>query len=229
MKLLVAISSCEEFEHNGWNDALRETWIKDTKAHGFDYKFFHGRLAKEKDDVVVVDADDAYVGITAKAKEKYAWAKKSGYDYVFHCYHDTYACPERLKELLREEPDYIGDFYHTDPRQPYPHASYGKYCQGGPGYLISNKAFSYAASDMPSAMDLINDPMEDVKVGQSVASHKDVKVTDNRQFLNLLTPEDHGPRRSNGIITCHLSTIRPAPYRAEYMLKLHKEWEESCR
>ena len=43
MKLLVAISSCGDFESNGNNQALRDTWLKTYATSPIsEYKFFFG-------------------------------------------------------------------------------------------------------------------------------------------------------------------------------------------
>jgi hypothetical protein len=42
MKPLIAISSCGDFESNGCNQAMRDTWLKDAVALGLPYKFFFG-------------------------------------------------------------------------------------------------------------------------------------------------------------------------------------------
>ena len=37
MKWLISISSCSKFENNGWNNALRDTWLRDAKELSVDY------------------------------------------------------------------------------------------------------------------------------------------------------------------------------------------------
>lgn len=246
MKLLIGISSCSRYEQIGWNDALRETWLKDAEDLGVDYKFFVGNhlgtntISTTKSDTLSVEADDGYDGITVKAKRKFHYATNMLHDFVFHCYHDTYACVERLLALCDGHADYIGDFLHTDVRQPYPHDSYGKHCQGGPGYLISRKAFALCAREFPEDNDPRYHSSEDTWSGVVVRSHPELVIEDNRQFTTSLDVDDVGPRRDNGVVTNHLSTIRPRGYNGkftgretefsyspEYMHKLHREWNAS--
>ena len=245
-KLLIGISSCARFEQNGWNDALRETWLKDAAELSIDYRFFIGDhigttlLDTTAEDVVVVKADDGYDGITVKAKRKFQYAVDLGYDFVFNCYHDTYSCVERLVALCDGHADYIGDFYHTDVRQPYPHDSYGRHCQGGPGYLISRKAFALCAQEFPEDDDPRYHNSEDTWTGSVVRRHSELVIEDSRAFTTSLDVDDIGPRHYNGIVTNHLSTIRPREYEGkytgretefcyspEYMRKLHAEWKAS--
>jgi hypothetical protein len=243
MKLLIAISSCSKFESNGWNNALRDTWLVDAKNLGVDYKFFSGTGSKECDDTVVLPVDDSYYGLIAKTREKYRWTVNNGYDLVFHCYHDTYACVERLLSCGADRSDYLGDFYHEDPRQPWPHVSHGQHCQSGAGAFLSKKALTYAVQEFP-LLEAQNPGIweEDLWTGRIIRGHEELVICDTRFMTCNLTTNDLGPRRDNEIISCHLSTIYPHgqkwdgngretewKYRPEYMHKLHREWQDSCR
>jgi hypothetical protein len=51
MKILIAITSCRRDARNGFNQALRDTWLKDiNKYPGVDYKFFMGDGTPTADD-----------------------------------------------------------------------------------------------------------------------------------------------------------------------------------
>ena len=237
-KLIIAISSCWRYEQCGWNNALRDTWLRDAHDLGITHRFFHGRGEKPQSDIVVTDSYADYHSLMYKTLEKFKWVLANGYDSVFHCYHDTYACAERLR--LPEGVDYFGDFYHEDPRQPWPHLSYGKFCQSGAGVLLSRKALQVAVGGMVAR--LKTNPSyweEDVCTGESILNAPELTVKDSRDMPCNLTQHDHGPRRSNNMISCHLSTIQPDghwngqgretewKYRPEFMYKLHREWQTS--
>lgn len=249
-KLFIGISSCWKFEDNGWNNALRDTWIQDVKRLGIDYRFFHGTGQEGRDDIVSVDCSDGYEGITHKAIEKYKWCLNKGYEYVFHCYHDTFSSVDRLLKETYTQDDYIGDFYHEDHRQPWPHVSYGHHCQGGPGYLISKKAMSIVTLTLPNIplfsvgggsvpINYKSSVDEDFWVGESLLN-RNIKTRDHKGFINMLEESEHGPRQNNTIVTAHLSTIYPGgtwnglgreaewKYRPEYMYRLHREWQTPC-
>ena len=56
MKVLIAIASCRRDTHNGFNQAVRDTWLKDiAKFPEIDYKFFVG------DGTISNDYDDAAI------------------------------------------------------------------------------------------------------------------------------------------------------------------------
>lgn len=231
MKFLVAISSCEKFEKNGWNDAPRDTWLQ-----GVEYKFFHGEGAQEKEDVVVLPVGDDYLSLIEKTRQKFKWCLNQGFDFIFHCYHDTYARPERILSSRFEEVDYMGDYYHVGA------VSYGDHCQGGQGYFASRKVLQLMQREplLPEPWETYH---EDVWVGKAVTRNSDtLLMRDSRNMVCLYKPEDQGPRASNSIMSCHLSAIRQAGYdgkyegreaewnyKPEYMEKIHTEWLESIQ
>lgn len=233
MALFVAISSCNRFELNGWNDAMRQTWLQDAKRLGIEYKFFHGEGSEPKDDVVVLDCADGYEALTWKTREKFKWAYEHGYTDVFHCYHDTYAAVERLLTCGYENYDFFGEFMDRDGY---------RFCKSGGGYFISQSAMWHVVNELPEHPNYKGVAEEDVWVSFIVQRHPELKVFDagNQQTMPcLLTPQFEGPRRTNKFITGHLSTIydpvfkgdgsreSERKYRPEYMFLKHKEWLES--
>ena len=207
MKILCAISSCEHFEIVGLNAPLRETWGKDAKALGMDVIFFHGSGATPKNDVVVLNVVDEMYGLTEKLKGKLRWAVENGYDYVFSCFPDTYACPERILCAIKTQPDYLGNVHQFPGSSPF--------CQGGPGYLLSRKSCEIAAS---AASSYLND---DAWLGDILSAAGNHPVH-NPGF----TAFGPGPLRTNGSISNHLST-QPGGYKAAAVHEEHKRWLES--
>ena len=71
MKILIAISSCRRDARNGYNDALRETWLKDIPV---EYKFFIGDGTPTNDNEQAIAASqtggDTNRGIDYAAKGK---------------------------------------------------------------------------------------------------------------------------------------------------------------
>jgi hypothetical protein len=207
MKVLVAISSCQRYEDSGLNNPIRETWLPALSSIGWDYKFFHGEGSTPKDDVVVLPVEDALFGLTEKAKAKLKWAY-SNYDYVFSCFPDTYAVPERLLTCGFEYSDYLGNVYR------FPKSS--AFCQGGPGYFLSRSACLRVFSCSKSYLN------DDCFIGDVLDSEQ-VKRIDHRGF----TAFGPGPLKSNQNITNHLST-QPGGFTAEGMKAEHRRWLESC-
>ena len=233
MKILVGITSCEEYEKNGENQAMRETCLQDALRLGIDYKFFHGREATPKDDVVIVDWYDGYNALVGKTIEKFKWILERPYEFVFCADCDTYFCAERLLTCGFEQYDYYGDFFHADVRQPWPHSSHGMFCQAGPGFFLSRKAVEYALPKMIDWLPQSNGSDFVSPLGRFIKENPSLKIGDDRRFTTMLAPEDIGPRKYNQIITAHLSTIsenkkKPhGPYKPKYMYKKYQEWKDS--
>lgn len=206
-KVLVAISSCQSFEASGLNDPMRETWLT-ALPQGWGYKFFHGRGAQSKHDVVVLDVDDGMGGLTEKAKAKARWAIANEYDYIFSCFPDTYANAERLAATGFENYDYMGNVYKFPNANSY-------FCQGGPGYFMSRKACVYLVNN---TMSYLND---DTFIGDTL-NRADILRCDDRRFT-MCGP---GPLKTNESVTNHLST-QPGGFTGQNMREEHKRWLES--
>lgn len=220
MKLLIAISSCEAYELEGNNEPLRATWMAEAAALGIDCKLFHGRLATPKDDVVVLDCDDSYSGLIEKFQAKISWAVKEGYDYVFCCLADCYVRPERLLPLCREPNDYVG--------ASYTHETFGSYCQGGAGFLLSRKACLILDQDrLPLRHKDGSMPVqdsEDAWAGQALL-RKGIRCAHHEGF-RIFGVTDEGPRKGNSVIASHLSYANGANvgYKVANMYTKHMEF-----
>lgn len=222
MRTLIAISACEKYESSGLHKPMRDTWLSDATRLGLCYKFFHGRGATPKEDVVVLDCDDSYDGLIRKFQMKVEWAYHEGYDQLFSCLSDCYVCPERLIECARCNYDYFGSIYT--------HETFGSYCQGGAGFLISRKSMLALVSDnLPlrhrDGTRPPTDTSEDAWAGQALgrAGILPVHTGDFKIWLS-----EGGPRKDNTTVTTHLSyTGDTLGYRPEDMYRLHKEWTDS--
>jgi len=154
MNILIAIGSCQEWEANGCNQSLRDTWVKDIPgctADGYsvrlvDYKFFHGRGAEAKPDVVVLDVPDDRQGIVRKTHALHQWATARDYDFVFQCWADTYVDVAALLLSGFENHDYMGAI-HSNVGAP--HAQYG-FLLGGTGWWTSRRACKAICDAIPS-------------------------------------------------------------------------------
>lgn len=206
-KVLVAISSCEQYERDGLNTPMRETWGLDAKNLGWDVVFFHGLGATPREDVVLVNCPDEYYALTDKTKAKIRYALEHGYEYAFMCFPDTYACVDRLLTCGFQAHDYYGNVYQ--------HPGGPRYCQGGPGFFLSRRAME-TLNKNPS-----NYPNEDCWVGD-VLNAAGIPPVNCLGFKNL----GPGPLRTNTSITNHLST-QPSGYTGENMRAAHREWLNS--
>jgi hypothetical protein len=205
-KVLIAISSCEQYECRDLNSPLRDTWLQDLPEN-WSYKFFHGRGSKPREDVVVLDCADQYYALTDKTKLKFRWAVENGYDYLYACYADQYARLERLRDCGFEGHQYYGTTAHNCPGPIY--------CQGSPGYFIRSDAAKLVAYARESY------PNDDCFVADILRKHGIVPKHDDR--FKYLGP---GPLATNDVIANHLSP-QPGGYTAFGMFEEHRRWLES--
>lgn len=221
MKFLVAISSCEAYETSGMNKPMRETWLPDVAPAGMDYKFFHGKGSTAKEDVVIVDCDDSYKGLIDKFRAKIKWSVDHDYDFVFVCLADCYVRPERL----------VASCSHTYFGSVYTHETFGSYCQGGAGFILSKEACSILTKDTQPLRhrDGTTGDMwsEDAWAGQALL--RSGIIPEHSEDFKVWMP--HGrPLKHNSIITCHLSYVEgDMGYKPERMYLVHRDWLESLK
>ncbi len=211
MKILVAISSCLQFEEN--HQSMRDTWLPEATRLGIDYKFFVEKGETSKPDVVVTDNEDW--AMTCRLKSKAQWALYRGYEYLFSCFPDTYVRPDRLLKCGFEKFDYFGSVF----KHPSPGATF--YCHGGAGYLMSTKVMKIVAEQTSSYLN------DDCWLGDMLA-HSNANISrghseDFRQFAG-------SPSKDNTIVTSHLSyksNSLGVPYNARFMYDEHNQWISS--
>lgn len=193
MKCLVAVKSCERDARNGFNQVMRDTWIKD--VYGADVVFFMGQSTiVPKNDEVQLDCPDDYMSLPHKTRAIINFALHRDYDFVFFCDTDTYVIPKRLFESGFESYDLTGLF---NGRIGVPNATEGKYwawISGGNGYWLSRRAMRIIDSCEPPT-----DWAEDRMIGQVLGpyfmrgdlkafSHQDYGFhTDGNTWLTRIT------------------------------------------
>ncbi len=209
MKILVAISSCAHYEPN--HIAMRETWLPAALSVDMDYAFFIERGHASEYDIVSTGAE--YGDMTARLKFKLAWGYDHGYDFVFSCFPDTYARPERILTSGFDKFDCFGTVYK------HPSEGATPYCQGGAGYLVSRRVMELVKANPTCYM---NDDcwLGDVlhNSGLTMGHSEDFKQWAGR------------PEASNTIITNHLSYVSNSlgvPYTPKFMYDEHQHWLDS--
>jgi len=235
VKYLIAISSCYDFEKNGNNNAMRETWLPDiVHFPGLQYRFFmgHGQGAQSAelnpDSVFLADVPDDYGHLTYKTRSSLRWAAEHGYDFVFRCFPDTYVRLDRLMTCGFTEHDYYGDFRGDPSTNEVTHQRAQNYASGGPGYWLSKRAYTLLL-DAPVLgvwRDEITPYTEDLWTGNILGRHLDVKLRyfdDTRRFMNRGSRSCAWPAPSNDIITAHLS-CPDHPYTTDRMFRAHRIW-----
>lgn len=236
MKLLIAISSCGDFEANGNNQAMRDTWLKDAIALSVPYKFFFGAGQGEpelEDSVVLRDVPDDYGHLTYKTQASLRWAAARDFDFVFRCFADTYVRVDRLMASGFEQYDYMGDFRseeggltQSEPRIQRPTLQQAQnYASGGPGYFLSRRAYSLllGAPILGLWRDDLMPYVEDMWVGNILGRHLEIPLKyfdDTHRFVNK--GSSFWPTQKNDVIASHLSC--PDRYDKRMMYSAHETW-----
>jgi len=180
-KTLIAIPVCHKFSYGKWegdrtnncvakdyhfngdNDrvqAIRDTWLKDTKVFpNVTVRFFYGQPTPEgfvpKDDEVILSCPDDYAGLPAKTVEICKYAAKNGYEMLFKCDDDSLIYVDRiLQESMTGLWDYAGYLN-------------GKVCTGGTGYWLTSAAIKIIAQHATSTFHWA----EDVTVSHFLFHH----------------------------------------------------------
>lgn len=166
-KILIAIASCERDSLNGFNQAVRDTWLKDKNV---DYKFFRGiGSAPAKEDEVILNCKDDYLSLPEKTMEILKWAVNDNYDYVFKCDTDTYVVLDRLLSSDFKNYDYVGHFNGQLGKPNLIYSSLYTWASGGSGYFLSRGAAwkIIAEGNTNKAMcPNLRIPCEDLWIGQ---------------------------------------------------------------
>jgi len=207
MKVAILSISCDRDRHNGWQQGIRDTWFAQWREY-VDCKFVVGSdfTFCDKDDELLVKADDSYGGMVYKTRAAFRWADRENYDYVFVSFADTYVAVPRLLAALPVGEDYVGcqvpDSQHLS---------------GGAGYWLSRKAFVYLGFCRPSS------DYEDRWAGHCLEAGGFKRVHDPRYTA---PPYDGPPFNgdwSDGRITVHLGRGTDK-YDPQWMRDCHRSY-----
>ena len=92
-----------------------------------------------KDDEILIDCPDSYLGLPWKTNESLKWALERGYDGVIRAFTDTYMFPDRFVQADFRKYDAIGWSFGCGPCPAHPHSMHS--CPlGGAAYWLSAKA-----------------------------------------------------------------------------------------
>jgi len=226
MKTLIAISTCHQFEQDGSNDAIRETWLAGKLPAGFEYQFFVGRgKGSLKSDTVGLPCHDDYNSLTWKTIEKLSWGLARGFDHFFCCMADTYARPERLATCGFENFDVLGSYLRMKYNNT-PGLSDGgmtqEFVNGGCGYFLSKRAATAVVS-APKPRGWFTSMLED---GFVTSATQGLKLGKNHLRFPMWGT---GPRRWNDVVTKHLyfRFYAEHSYEPSLMRDEHQSWVDS--
>jgi hypothetical protein len=211
MNPVIIILSCEAFRHNGYNDAIRETWLKEW-GHLVPHKFLLGRGCTDPlDDELVVDEDDGYENTLSKCRAAQRWSNDIGYSHMFLACCDTYVAVPRLLASGFENYDCVGSML-TDA--PFP--------GGGCGYWLSFRANDAMFHDVPDT------DAHDLWTGRALARAGIPLTHDERYWTGgggpTLFPSRDKTMWERGLISAHLGQMKR--YDAQQMFDCHKAFME---
>jgi hypothetical protein len=188
MKPVILVSSCRKDVAGGHNDAIRQSWGKNSTLPIF---FILGEGNAAQPDEIVFPVKDDYLSLPWKTQQGHRWAREQGYDYIFQCFTDTYVDTERLIQSEFERGDYVGNQGICG----------GDFCHGGPGYWLSPKA-----TDLILAADIGKETLEDQWVG-GVMIQNGVPITPDFRYSmgTSYRCREAKPAPDNEQISCHLS------------------------
>lgn len=170
-KIIIAIISCARDINNGFNEAIRDTWLKSASVN---YKFVLGRgVNNTKQDELILDCNDDYNSLPEKTLALIKWAISMEYDYVFKCDTDTYIVLDRLLSSNFFLFDYVGRFNGPIGIANVIYRSCYSWASGGSGYWLSNRAARFILEqviDEKSICPILKIPCEDLWIGQVLGS-----------------------------------------------------------
>ena len=221
---VILIASYEAARHNGYQQAQRDTWIKDLSGR-MPYKFVLGRECENPGpDEIVVDAGDKIEGFPLKTKAARAWATKNGFGYTFHCTTDTYVIAERILGINYEQFDCLGYFMHDMHRLCKTENI--QFPQGGAGYWLSPKAAEIIEKSTPPEWIGV---AEDVFVGNAILHTPGMVCGHDEGYWPRRNLEETVPVGDNDKAvykTLHLSfwDDRTPKYLPKWMYAAHNLW-----
>lgn len=232
MKVLILILSCVQHELNGFNQAMRDTWLFDTDFFGLDYRFFIGNgeqtgedetlllntyASRAFPDKVLVDSD-----ISKLPYRRDHVILDVPDDYL----HVSYKFREACFWALDNGYDYIfqvvTDTFVVPSRliasgfeqHDYVGTANGERTAigGGPGFWLSRKAM-FALVFSP-----VTHWCSDGWTGD-VMARRGIKLTHDPRYTSLGQAEP--PRGDNNVITSHIADT-PVVYDPEVMYELYR-------
>ena len=194
-RILIGICSCHHYPEKRM--AIRETWLtKVPKEMTATFFVGNGSEVTEQDIIKLLVRDD-YDGLPQKVKAFFQYCLMHfEFEYLFKCDDDTYLLGERLCDLLKDNPEFVGsmDWWPS-------------HADGGAGYLLSRHAVEIAAqAPCPDS------GPEDVWV-TGLLRNAGIELRPSPQLM-----QDHRvfPGNDNRIITVHWC-------RPEILREIHRE------
>lgn len=172
-RILLAIKSCKRDQYNGYNDAVRNTWLRDLK--GANYCFVLGTGATRlHPDELILNCGDGYLDLPWKTKAFCQRFVGQEYDFVLLLDTDTFLVPSRFLSSGFEQFDYYGYFNGEIGKPKEVYRCLYAWASGGSGYALSKRAAQLVAEADPTNLSMCPElriPAEDLFCGQVLGPH----------------------------------------------------------
>lgn len=186
-RILVGI--CSARGNIARRQAVRDSWFNQS-PDGVDVCFFvgGGTPLEEERDVLCVDAPDDYDHLPQKVRAFFTACLEQEFDWLFKCDDDTYLALDRLRGIIVDGYDLVGNEFLESRGSP----------SGGAGYLLSRRMVEVLAYDRS----LPGVGAEDVIIGEAAIRHG----ARFRATTRLCWNSSRFPRSDNDVVTSHWCT-----------------------
>jgi hypothetical protein len=186
-----------------------------------------GKKEDLKNDEIIVDCPDSYLGLPWKTTASLEWAISRDYAGVFRIFVDTYLFPDRLALSDYAHNDAIGWMFGCGPCPAHPDSHH--LCPlGGAGYWLSRKACEIVVADE------VKHWGEDTFVGYAL--HK--AGIEMKHDFRYVYSEHESPQMNRSKFSIHLND-RGTAWNPQLMLDTHEaqekgreiwpQWDGTCK
>lgn len=223
---IILIVSCNAFRSNGYNDAIRNTWLQEW-GRLIPHRFLIGRGCVDPlDDELVVDEGDNFSNAIYKSRAGQRWSNDQGYSHLFLACSDTYVAIPRLLASDFEKYDCVGDMLSSDP-----------FPGGGCGYWLSARANEAMFLDDIRRYTGLETENHDLWTGRALAKAGLSLHNDDRYWTNSgnpgLFPYWDEKVWDTGIISVHLgqcpTPTRRSIYTSKEMINCHAAFMKNAK
>jgi len=167
-RIIICIKSCKRDQYNGYNDNVRNTWLRDLRGANYCFVLGNGATRLHPDELIL-DCPDTYVGLPWKTKALCKYIVEQEYDFALLLDTDTFLIPDRFISSGFDRFDYYGYFNGEIGKPKVIYWCLYSWASGGSGYTLSKRAAQLVSEADPTNLSMCPEtriPSEDLFVGQ---------------------------------------------------------------
>lgn len=167
-RVLIAIKSCKRDQYNGYNDNVRNTWLRDLKGANYCFVLGNGATRLHPDELIL-NCGDRYEDLPWKTKAICQYVVEQKYDFVLLLDTDTFLIPNKFLSSGFDQFDYYGYFNGEIGKPKEVYWCLYSWASGGSGYTLSYRAAQFIAEAGPTNLSMCPEtriPSEDLFAGQ---------------------------------------------------------------